>query len=163
MFITATAYQGNLGGLTGADAKCQAAADAADLPGTYKAWLADTTGTPSTRFYQSPGPYRLVNGTTIANNWADLTDGALLAPINLTETNTPNDYRAWTNATPNGALTISASDFSCTNWSTIAGAGQYGSATQTDGRWTEWPNLQTQACIDSVPLYCFQQSASPPP
>src|SRR5262245_56445509 len=41
VFTTSLKYPAALGGLTGADAKCNAAAQAAGLPGTYKAWLSD--------------------------------------------------------------------------------------------------------------------------
>src|SRR5207248_2675590 len=41
VFVTSVMYDGNLGGLAGADAKCQARATAASLSGTYKAWLSD--------------------------------------------------------------------------------------------------------------------------
>ena len=43
VFNSSTSYNGNLGGLTGADAKCQSRAAAAGLTGTYKAWLSSTT------------------------------------------------------------------------------------------------------------------------
>ena len=90
VFVTSTRYNGNLGGLAGADAICQERAEAAGLaPGIYLAWLSvdsGSAGTPLTRFVQSPGPYTLVDGTTIvANNWADLTDGFLAASISLDE------------------------------------------------------------------------------
>lgn len=39
VFITSTAYTGDLGGLEGGDAKCQLAADAAGLGGSFVAWL----------------------------------------------------------------------------------------------------------------------------
>ena len=90
VFVTSTTHDGNLGGLAGADAICQARAAAAGLPGTYLAWLSDGSASPATRFLtQSAGPYRLVNGTTIADDWADLTSGDLDAPINITETGDP--------------------------------------------------------------------------
>src|SRR4051794_402552 len=72
VFVSSALYSGALGGLSGADSKCQGLAAAAGLPGSYKAWLADTTGAPISRFVHSTGPYRLVNGTTIAANWTDL-------------------------------------------------------------------------------------------
>lgn len=43
IFLTSTVYDGNLGGLAGADAKCQARADAAHLGGTWKAILSTRT------------------------------------------------------------------------------------------------------------------------
>lgn len=46
IFITDMEFQGNLGGHDGASAKCQAAADAASLPGTFVAVLHDGTSGP---------------------------------------------------------------------------------------------------------------------
>jgi hypothetical protein len=43
IFITSTTFNGNLGGLSGADTKCQAAATAAGLSRTYKAFLSSST------------------------------------------------------------------------------------------------------------------------
>src|SRR5829696_1025127 len=86
VFLSSIRYAGNLGGLSGADAKCQGLADAAGLPGSYQAWLSDSTSSPSSRFVPSTGPYQLINGTTIAANFTDLVDGTLLAPIDVTET-----------------------------------------------------------------------------
>ena len=42
-----------MGGVAGADAKCQSLADNANLGGTYKAWISGTTDGPSKRFEQS--------------------------------------------------------------------------------------------------------------
>ena len=39
VFLDFSCYTGDLGGLEGADAKCQQAAEDAGLPGIYKAWL----------------------------------------------------------------------------------------------------------------------------
>ncbi|MDF3017056.1 MAG: hypothetical protein K0R44_2281, partial [Thermomicrobiales bacterium] len=40
VFVTAEQFSGNLGGLPGADNKCQVEADAAATGGTFAAWLA---------------------------------------------------------------------------------------------------------------------------
>src|SRR5215207_1922206 len=85
VFLSSTTYDGDLGGLSGADAKCQGLAKAAGLPGIYKAWLSDNTGAPSARFVASSSPYQLITGKPIAANFADLTDGNLLARISVTE------------------------------------------------------------------------------
>ncbi len=53
VFVTKASFKSNLGGLTGADDKCQAEADdpASIVPsGTYLAWLSDGTDSPDTRF-----------------------------------------------------------------------------------------------------------------
>ncbi|MDE0205503.1 MAG: hypothetical protein OXP66_05695, partial [Candidatus Tectomicrobia bacterium] len=39
VFVTKAAFQGNFGGLAGADARCQSAARDAGLPGLFRAWL----------------------------------------------------------------------------------------------------------------------------
>ena len=41
--MTSSSWNGNLGGLSGADAKCQQAANATGLGGTWVAWLSDST------------------------------------------------------------------------------------------------------------------------
>ncbi|MFO0598144.1 MAG: hypothetical protein U0228_22770 [Myxococcaceae bacterium] len=43
VFATSASFDGNLGGLAGADAKCQAAASTSGLTGTFKAWLSTST------------------------------------------------------------------------------------------------------------------------
>ena len=86
VFVTSTSFSGNIGGVTGADAKCQIEADGQDsiVPtGTYFAWLSDGTQSPDTRFTKSSHPYVLADGTRIADDYADLTDGSILHPINV--------------------------------------------------------------------------------
>ena len=87
VFATSTLRNGALGGLNGADAICQERAGAGGLPGTYRAWLSDGTGSPSTRFRRSGQGYRLPDAaqTSIATDWTDLTDGKLRHAINVTE------------------------------------------------------------------------------
>src|SRR4029077_17175057 len=66
VFVSSATYGGgNLGGLTGADPKCQSLATAAVLPGTYKAWLSDDTTSAASRLTHSTNPYVLVDGKTI--------------------------------------------------------------------------------------------------
>lgn len=73
VFATSTYYTGDLGGSTGADSKCMERASAANLIGNFKAWISTSTSSPFTTFIKSNVPYKRVDGTTIANNWADLT------------------------------------------------------------------------------------------
>src|SRR5262249_6546533 len=45
MFVSSQQFTGgSIGGIAGGDAKCQTLAEAAGLPGTFKAWLATTGG-----------------------------------------------------------------------------------------------------------------------
>jgi len=107
VFITSQKYNGNLGGLAGADEKCQTLAVAASLEGTYKAWLSDSTSTPSGRFIKTQTEFRLVDGTVIANDWDDLTDATLDSNINVDEngvvySSAYHDIYVWTNTAPDG-------------------------------------------------------------
>ena len=123
--------------------------------GTYKAWLSDSTASPSTRFVQSTGPYRLVDGTQIAANWTSLTDGSLRAPIDLTETeNTVTGSElVWTYTKVDG--TAGTSGDHCGNWGSPTGYGGRGTATFKDSNWTQ---SGSAACNTGQHLYCFQQS-----
>lgn len=161
VFVRAAGVQGNeIGGLDGADALCQATADAAWpwVPtGTYRAWLSDSTGSPDSRFMKSPGPYVLVDGTQIASNWADLTDGELAAPINRTETGGESDTAVWTNTTTLGLAEFADDSRSCRRWDgSIVEFGAFGRSTSTDGVWTD--ASASESCIEENALYCFQQA-----
>ncbi len=153
---------GNLGGLTGADTTCQTLATAANLPGTYRAWLSDNTGSPSTRFTQLNSPYRLVNGVTIANNWADLIDGTLAAGISRSQTGTTvSSGQTWTGTLTNGTRNVTSPNY-CNNWTnnTSGFTGTGGEAFDSDSNWTQ--NFSGYTCNNtSLRLYCFQQSATP--
>jgi hypothetical protein len=155
VFVTSNVFGGSIGGLTGADAICQQYAEGANLPGTYKAWLSDSTDSPSTRFVQSTGPYQLLDGTQIAANWTKLTDGSLRAPINITETRntvTGSDL-VWTHTQVDGSAGLS--DEHCGNWKVATGSGGRGTATYADSNWTQ---SGSAACNTGQHLYCFQQS-----
>ena len=73
--------------------------------GMYLAWLSDGTTSPSIRFIQSLTPYVLPNGTTIADNYTDLTDGALAAPIAIDESTSQRaQSTVWTGAGTDGTF-----------------------------------------------------------
>lgn len=74
IFRTATTQTANLGGIAGADALCAAQAMAGGLDGEFKAWLSTVSSPVSDRVTHASGPYVLVNGTRIADDWDDLVD-----------------------------------------------------------------------------------------
>ena len=159
VFVTQNTWDGNLGGLAGADQKCQAAANAAGLPGTYKAWLSSDSASAASRLAHSPGPYNLMNGTTIANNWTDLTDGTLAAPINLSENGVPptttGQPLAWTNTRPDGTIFEINAPQVCNNWTTNAASdGLAGAHIDSGPPWTE---ASPEPCVEKYHLYCIQQ------
>ena len=161
VFVSSAAYTGNLGGLTGADAKCQALATAAGFPGTFKAWLSDTTNSPSTRFTHWPLGYVRVDGVMVASSWADLTDGSLTAPINRDEYNNEILYElVWTETDATGIMLVqNCSTYSktCNDFKSesLEDCAVTGSPSATNGGWTasEYPSM----CYFNNRLYCFQQ------
>ena len=162
VFVSSELYDGNLGGLDGADAKCQALADDAGLAGTFMAWVATNQGSPSTRFNQSSTAYILVDGTQIAPNWAGLIDGSLdaafnldeygdMAPVGNTSCGGGGNLTVWTSTNANGTF----SSESCAGFSSTNGGARWGNANLTDGSWSSW--CSGGLCSWTSPIYCFQQ------
>jgi len=161
VFATSAAFQGDLGGVAGADALCQAAASNAGLSGTFLAWISSNAANdPESRFAQSLGPYVLVDDTILADNWSDLTDGSLDAPIDLDEFGSPRSGTVWTGTASDGTVVLGGSQAgsACLGWTTNVGGftevGLVGSTSESDFNWTA---NGSGACIFSNGLYCFEQ------
>jgi len=161
VFVTSSQYSGNLGGLAGADAKCQSSA-AGKLPGTYQAWVSTNVG-PSTRFTtRSSTPYVLPDGTTkVAESFAALSDmGGLLHAIDMTElkaTVTANPS-VMTNTRPSGEL--DSASFDCGGWKSNDVMDKFypGTATATAAAtWSTNSGALLTCDVLSYRLYCFQQ------
>lgn len=164
VFVTSMVFTGNLGGLAGADQKCQDAAKQAGLPGVYKAWLSSSTESPSDpqRFVHSTVPYQQVDGTVVANDWDDLIDSNLMAGIVVSELNgpagkglhscVPIEIPVWTNTSELGAAVFS--DKHCGTWESSSGTAMVGRAGDTTFQWTVACEVN---CSDEAGLYCFEQ------
>lgn len=156
VFVTSTTYTGNLGGLSGGDALCQARADAAALGGTWLAWLGDGTDGPATRFVHSDAEYRLVGGGVVATSWTDLIDGTIGVPLDHDETGTAlpmaDDMIVWTAVFHTGG---NPTPVHCSGWtSSEVTLVPTGLASATDTGWTVYgPNN----CSEMHRLYCFEQ------
>lgn len=153
---------GDLGGLAGADMKCQTEAASAGLTGIFKAWLSTPTVSVSSRFTQHAGPYETLVGTTlvrIANDWADLTDGALLAPISTNALGQGvGGQQVWTATGPDGSAEPVGD---CSGWTdgTDSGGVHQGSAGQTGRTDQFWSSYGSRVayCNESKPVFCFEQ------
>ena len=155
IFVTSETFDGNLGGLAGADAICQRLADAANVFGSYKAWLSDSTVSPANRFSMSSAPYIRVDGIRVADSFSDLIDGNLTNPINVDETSAkPVDDRVWTGTQIDG--TTDGREQHCGNWQSTTGDGSFGVSSDTNRNWTD--TLAADACsISDKRLYCMEQ------
>jgi hypothetical protein len=155
VFVSSASFSANLGGHAGADAKCLTAATAANLGGAWKAWVSDSSSSPSARFTQSSLGYRLLDGSLVAASWASLTSGTLGNGIDLDETGKPvTNAEVWTGTGTNGSLYGAAG---CNNFTTTANTDPFveeGVTGQTTYKWTE---VYEQYCDRNAHLYCFEQ------
>jgi len=150
-FVTSTATQGNMGGLAGADARCQALANAANLPGVYKAWLSDSQASPLTRFTHSTLPYIRVDGSQIAADWASLIGSSHSGGISSDEFGTYlSTISIWTGTNDNGSAAST-----CNNWTSNDSMlnGTFGGSTYSSA----WSNTGTHPCDFGTNMYCFEQ------
>lgn len=171
VFVTSAWYTADLGGLAGADAKCQTAAVAASLPGTYKAWLGDSTTDAVSRLTHAAVPYELVDGIIVANDWAELltpADAMLVHAIDETERGRPPPRQplsdpcyptAWTGAYINSSKNGYGE---CSDWTSAQdvldggpGGGSLGNPLGTNLKWRF--ACYTYQCSMVAPLYCFEQ------
>jgi hypothetical protein len=158
VFISSQSYNGNMGGLIGADNKCQALAAAAGLPGVFKAWLSDGNDSPSNRFTHNASGYILLNGVSIAQSWDSLLVGALLSPISVDEhgNSVTLPLSVWTNVDAYSGGPYSTN--TCNLW-TGESVGKWGMSGEAfEGvQSTAWSRNGLQACYSPAYLYCFQQ------
>ena len=154
VFVTSKTYSLGFGGVVGADKQCATLATAAGLSGTFKAWISDSTTSPATSFAQSSAPYKQVDGTVIANDWADLVDGALAIGIKVDENGTTGIKDVIATATKtSGFYTGSA----CSDWTSVTKGGfTRGVSTRVDGTWTD-DRIDACTKLTQVRLYCFEQ------
>lgn len=173
-FVSSVAYTGNLGGLDGADAKCAALASAANLSGTFRAWLSDSTGSPSTRFTKATVDYVFVDGTTVfAHGWTDLISPSPKPAFNVNELGGPaptsdtpcaglnGGYAAWVSSNADGtpAPGVAAGDHTCSNWSSEAMESStvgLGSPIAANS-WIGFCSSGVPSCSKKAPIFCFEQ------
>jgi hypothetical protein len=151
VFVTkALVGPANFTSAAAADSLCQQAATAAGLPGVFMAWVSDSTSSPSTRFTQSPMPYRTTTGLKVANSWSSLVVGLIANPIDVSEIGTSVTNQVWTGTATNGTATANT----CNSWTSTSATGTAGLATAINATWT---NDATVACTQQLSLYCFEQ------
>lgn len=161
-FVSTTLFNGNLGGVTGANAKCQVLANEGGLPGRYVAWISTSTsemddGAPV--FRQAVIPYWQpqfdAGNVQIASNYSSLVSGSISA-FRVSELGVRLDLlggytdQTWTGTNSDGTV----SSNTCSDWtsSSSGASGDYG-----EGDQPSWSNAGTASCDNTYHLYCFQQ------
>ncbi len=153
VFLLNGGHRGDdFGSVAATNAACEAEARAYGHTGSFRAWLSDSSNSPAADFTRRTTPYTLPSGTQIADDWTDLVDGTLDAPINETVDGTiVGGFPAWTGTEPDG--TPSANN--CNNWTTSnsAWSGDNGYTLSVDSGWT----TGTTVCGNYAAIYCFGQ------
>lgn len=178
-FVTSGVFTGNLGGIAGADQKCQAAAAGANLTGSWKAWISDVNDVPGSASrptvnaidrITATGPWYLLCRDSqkklikVFNNKAQL-GSTPLDVLNCTELGAPpNDTIAgvWTGTATGGMAqnlrdTSGVAQSNCAGWTESGGSsvakGVFGTLNTPATKWTSVGNYH---CASQFRLYCFQ-------
>ncbi len=161
IFMTATSYTGNLGGSSGADAKCAADANK-PATGTYKALISDAariacttancsggTGEHTDWVLASSQHYHQANdltsiGTTNSN-------GVFTFPLNNQwKSGTSQVNRIWSGLNSNWTR----NGIHCSDWASTTGSGSHGRQNTTDSQAIQY---NTQLCTDTNSIACVEQ------
>ena len=151
VFVTSASFTGDLGGIVGADAKCQLAAAA--VPGlngkTFKAWLSDASSEPATSF-TTDGSFVTATGALLAESFTQFRGSVLLSKL-TTETGAPTSSSVWTGTDTTGWRMGDR----CNNWTSAAASdrGVYGDSTLNAWYWSYW---DAATCDVPAALYCVE-------
>jgi hypothetical protein len=150
---------GNLGGIAGADAACQAEAAAAGLRGTFLAWPSDSTGTsPSTRFSHPDTPYVRADGVQVAPSWAYLIGGGNLdATLAVTAAGSPFSGSSYTNTGTQPDGTADPAGRFCDDWTTNSSSVKRLTGLTFASDSPRWTMSNDWTCVNNFALRCFQQ------
>lgn len=160
VFVTKDTYTGNLGGINGADMKCQSAAGTqpALKNSLWRAWVSDPGTNAKDRI--ADAKYTLINGVVVASSKTDLLDGSLTSAINLTENggipsinNGQSNAYVWTGTNNSGNKT----GYTCSDWvDPFAMSSTVGNSSSTS-QWTGLDEVASYHCNYQRHLYCFEQ------
>ncbi len=157
IFASSQLWTGDLGGIAGAHEKCQelALASLHTRGGDYLAWLSTSDRSPIENFRFEDGSVFITStGTRIADNWIDLANGSLTAPIDKDEHGEQvGAYtQVWTGTNTSG----SQGSQSCANWSSHQYdlLGNVGDASYANELWTYAEN---RSCNLKARIYCVEQ------
>lgn len=155
VFVSSVGYSAMFNGAVGADVACQSIAGGASLGGTWRAWVSDSSSSPSARFSQASVAYRMMDGTLVASSYASLISGGLAHGIDLDEKRaTVREAEVWTATSTDGTYAQSGcNDFTSNTASApFAAVGISGHGDQL------WSNAYLQYCDrTSLRIYCFEQ------
>jgi hypothetical protein len=191
-FVTSVTGNANLGswagaggntGLAAGNAICQARANAAGLPGTFKAWISTSTTDAYCNIHNLTGTKALNCGQAVlpvaAGPWVR-TDGTPFAPTidNLTTTShivyTPLNYDEFGHLFPTSTMNFTNTDWdgefnsgggaftACADWTDGTSAVNLVTGGWVYGTLSIWTSGWGFPCNSTLPLICMQTGAGAP-
>jgi hypothetical protein len=154
IFVTSQTFDGNLGGLAGADVKCQLAATAAALNGTWRAWLSGN-GQNTIEVISLAYPLTRMTGATVFQGANDRQLGIFTNPPAINENGGSTTGNVWTNSDTTGYVVSAATE--CNGWTSNSGGLNGGFGSNTDTTAGKWTQSGSTACSNSLHLYCIEQ------
>lgn len=159
MFVTSSSYNGNLGGLAGADAKCNALANAAGLGTGWKALLSDSRTDARSRINIS-GPVQDMSGAVLAADAQQFWSGNLKQKVALDQNKRSVGTKIVFTGTVAGGARHSGPAH-CGDWTTGSGfaGAQAGRTDFSDKRWLQIYDASSSpshACSNMSNLYCVR-------
>lgn len=161
IFLTSSAYTGNLGGASGADTKCNAAGNKPN-GGTYKAILAGGGRTACTTANCGGGPGEHTDWALLPNQKYIQTGGATIGTTTANAIFTfplTNAFDTSSNSPWTGLTTTWLTGSNCSNWASTSGNGVAGlsnsaSSTTLDAGFGGGTGL---SCASLYRIYCAEQ------
>ncbi|MEM7157843.1 MAG: hypothetical protein AAF799_33695 [Myxococcota bacterium] len=159
-FVTSTAHNPSFGGLAAADAICNDRASEAGLPGSYVAYLSDSTADAVTRLGSANGWTR-TDGRVFATDRQALTSGQISYPLMYTESGTLVNGNGVASAFTGSLRSGLVAPEHCENWQStdgkVRGRGGY-----TDGGDRYWVDFVLFSCANTGHLLCLGIDADAP-
>ena len=160
IFISNAGTNGAIGGLTGADAFCQSAANSgsqtSSLGATWKALLRGNNATTIGTNYVTTMNETIAKATTTNLIAVNATNNTLVNAINKNENGDLVSQLAWT-----GGKGTTANTDNCVNWTSAQSirSGSYGSSSSKTIWWNyvAYGTTYTNFCDQVQSLYCVQQ------
>lgn len=151
VFVTSITNGPSFGALSNADDICDAQALAANIGGTWTAWLSNDSADAIDRI-NTTGPWYLVDESTlVASDLTELTSGTLSNAIDMDELGaTVSTQKVFTGTNSTGTGTSA----NCSNWSTGLSTGTYGWADRNNFEWTD--NASAGIGCGAQRFYCFE-------
>jgi hypothetical protein len=156
VFATSTKQAAALGGLGGADTLCAQRAQAASLPGTYRAWLSTTTVDAISRLGTASGWVR-PDGRPVLNLPTDIAKNKIFYPPRQDEFGTDLGAGQWvmTATGADGKLSTNPKRTTCVDFTSGVADGNNLEVGSSSSSCSTFTDAGVSSCQTAARIYCF--------